>query len=66
MKAPRFATITVSVDTERHALIRPEVREHHLNYLLDRLLSGKEVAESEFVHLGMKVSVREAVKPEIL
>lgn len=66
MKAPRFAAVTIALDTERYRQnVRPEVKEHHAAYLLNRLLSGQEVARSEFEHLGMRVSVREATGAEI-
>jgi hypothetical protein len=66
MKAPRFAAITISLDTEAYRSIRPEVREHKIAYLLNRLLSGEEVADSELEHYCLKVTIRDAVAPEIL
>lgn len=59
MKAPRFAAITISLNTEAFRSIRPEVRDHKIAYLLSRLLCGEEVAESEFEHYGLKVTIME-------
>jgi hypothetical protein len=66
MKATRFATITISLDTARYRDRRPEERERAIFYLVDRLLGGETVADSELEHFGLRVSVRPAVKPEIL
>lgn len=66
MKSPRFATLTISLDTEKYRLRRPEERERHIFYLIDRLLGGESVAEGALEHYGIKVSVREAMTPEIL
>lgn len=67
MKAPRYAAITIALDTERYRQnVRPEVKEHRAAYLLNRLLSGEEVAQDALEHLGWKVAIREAVGPEIL
>ena len=67
MKAPRYAAITIALDTERYRQnVRPDVKDRHAAYLLNRLLSGEPVADSEFERLGMKVAIREAVGPEIL
>jgi hypothetical protein len=66
IRAPRYASITISLDTEAYRSIRPEVREHKIAYLLNRLLSGQEVADSELEHYGLKVAIRDAVAPEIL
>jgi hypothetical protein len=65
MKAPHFASITISLDTEKYRLRRPEERDRQIFYLIDRLLSGEEVAQSALEHYGLKVSVREAFKKEI-
>jgi hypothetical protein len=66
MKAPRFAVLTLSLDTSAYRLRRPDERSHKIAYLLDRLLAGEEIAESELRHYGIRVAVREAVKGEIL
>lgn len=66
MKAPRYATLTISLDTQRFRNIRPEAREAFLTYHLDRLLCGDPVAESELRHFGLNVKAREAVGAEIL
>ncbi len=65
MKGPRFAAITITLDTSRFAAIRPAQRDGQIAYLLNRLLSGEVVAESEFVYFGMKVTARDAVSGEI-
>ena len=67
LKAPQYAVISIALDTERYRQnVRPEVREGQTAYLLDRLLTGESVAESELEHLGWKVTIREALAPEIL
>jgi hypothetical protein len=66
MKAPRYAAITIALDTEAYRAIRPDVRSNHAAYLLNRLFSGEEVADVELERLGLKVTIRPAVKPEIL
>lgn len=66
MKAPRFATLTISLDTQRYSARRPDERRDSIFYLVDRLLAGEEVAAGELEHYGLKVSAREALKPEIL
>lgn len=65
MKAPRFASITLSLDCEKYRLRRPEERERHIFYLVDRLLSGETVAESELEHYGIKATVRAAVRAAV-
>lgn len=64
MKAPRFAVISIALDTERYSL--QPIDEHKACYLLNRLLKGDEVAESAFGRMGMKVTIREAFKKEII
>lgn len=66
MKAPRYATLTISLDTARYRERRPEQRERAIFYLVDRLLAGETVADSELEHYGLRVTIRGAVKPEIL
>jgi hypothetical protein len=66
MKAPPYAAVTISLDTAKYRDRRPEERERHIFYLLDRLLAGEEVAQSALEHYGLKVAIRPAVKPEIL
>jgi hypothetical protein len=66
MKAPPHAAITIALDTARYRARRPEEREHPIFYLLDRLLTGEEVAQSELEHYGLRVTIREALSPEIL
>jgi hypothetical protein len=66
MKAPRFAAITIALDTEAYRARRPDERERVIGYLLNRLLSGEEVADVELEHYGLKVTARPAVKPEII
>jgi hypothetical protein len=67
MKAPRFAVISIALDTEAYRLnVRPEVRDGHAVYLLDRLLTGEEVADSALEQLGWKVTIRPAFKKEII
>lgn len=66
MKLPRYAAVTIALDTEKHRQMRPEVRSGQVAYLLDRLLCGESVALSEFEHHGMKVTAREATSGEIL
>lgn len=65
MKAPRFARITLSLDTERWRKI-PEHSRSGALYIINRLLSGEDVADSELVYFGLKVRVEDAVSPEIL
>jgi hypothetical protein len=66
MKAPRFAVISIALDTEAYRLnVRPEVRDGHAVYLLDRLLTGEEVADTALEQLGWKVTIRPAFKKEI-
>jgi hypothetical protein len=66
LRAPHFATISISLDTLKFKQERPEVRSGHIAYMLDRLLCGEVVADSEFEHHGLRVTVREAVSPEIV
>jgi len=66
MKLPRFASVTLALDTEKHRQLRPEVRKEHVAYLLDRLLCGESVADSEFEHLGIRVTAREATGAEVI
>lgn len=66
MKAPRFASITIALDTSKHRARRPDERANSIAYLVDRLLSGEEVAQDALEHYGLKVTIREALKPEIL
>lgn len=66
MKAPRFAAVTIALDTEAYRARRPEERERHIFYLVDRLLAGENVADSELEHYGLRVTVRQAFKPEIV
>lgn len=66
MQAPRFAAITVSLDTAEYSARRPEERQQHIFYLVDRLLSGGEVADTALEHYGLKVAIREVVSPEII
>lgn len=66
MKLPRFAAMTIALDTERYRAVRPDVRANHAAYLLDRLLTGETVADIELERLGWKVTVRAATSPEIL
>lgn len=66
MQAPRFARLTVSLDTEKYRARRPEERQQHISYLVDRLLSGEEVADTALEHYGLKVTIRPAFKKEIL
>lgn len=64
--APPFAAVTIALDTAKYRARRPEERAESIFYLVDRLLSGEEVADSALEHYGLKVTVRPAVKPEIL
>jgi hypothetical protein len=66
MKLPRYAVLSIALDTQAYRGIRPEVRDGHANYLLKRLLCGEEVADSAFKRLGWTVTVREATSPEIV
>lgn len=66
MKAPRFASLTISLDTAKYRERRPEERDQSIFYLVDRLLAGEEVASSALEHYGLKVTIREAVTPEII
>src|SRR5689334_15188647 len=65
MKPPRHAAITIARDTAAYRQLRPEVREHDVHYLIDRLLAGEAVAQSALEHYGLTVTVREAVATEI-
>lgn len=66
MIAPAHAAITIALDTAKYRARRPEERRESIAYLLDRLLSGLEVAEEEFIHYGLRVTVRAAFKSEII
>lgn len=66
MKAPAHGAITIALSTERYRARRPEERRNNIAYLLDRLLAGEEVAQDALEHYGLKVTIREAVSPEIL
>jgi hypothetical protein len=66
MKAPRFASVTISLDTLKFKQERPEVRSGHIAYMLDRLLCGEVIAEEELERHGLKITIREAVSPEIV
>lgn len=66
MKAPRYASITLSLDTAKYRERRPEERDQNIFYLVDRLLAGEEVSTSALEHYGIKVRIEAAVKPEIL
>jgi hypothetical protein len=66
MKAPRFASLTISLDTAKYRVRRPEERDQSIFYLIDRLFAGEEVAQSALEHYGLKVAIRPAVSPEIL
>lgn len=66
MIAPQFAAVTIALDTAKYRARRPEERSEHIAYLLDRLLAGEEVAQSEFIHYGLRVTVRAAFKSEIV
>jgi hypothetical protein len=66
MKLPRYAVLSIALDTQAYRGIRPEVRDGHANYLLQRLLCGDEVSDVELERLGWKVTVREATSPEIV
>jgi hypothetical protein len=66
MKAPRFAVVSIALDTQAYRSIRPEVREHKIAYLLNRLLSGEEIDQQALEHQGLKVTIRDAVAPEIV
>jgi hypothetical protein len=66
MIAPRFAAVTIALDTHRYRERRPQERDEHIHYLVDRLLAGEAVAHSALEHYGLKVTIREALAPEIL
>lgn len=66
MKASQFAVVSIALDTERYKLRRPEERANSIHYLIDRLLSGDEVARDALEHYGLNVTIRAAVKPEII
>jgi hypothetical protein len=66
VQAPRFATISISLDTLKFKQERPEVRSGHIAYMLDRLLCGEVVAQEELERHGLKITIREAVSPEIV
>lgn len=66
MRAPQFAAVTIALDTAKYRARRPDERSEKIGYLLDRLLSGEEVAKSALEHHGLKVTIREALSPEIL
>jgi hypothetical protein len=66
MKAPHHAAITVSLDTAKYRARSPRERDGQIHYLIDRLLSGEEVAVSALEHYGIRVSVRAAFKKEIV
>lgn len=66
MKATQFAAITIALDTSKYRLRRPEERAESIHYLIDRLLAGEEVAKEALEHYGLRVSIREAVKPEMV
>lgn len=66
MKAPRYASVTLSLDTSKYHARRPEERDQNIFYLVDRLLSGEEVSASALEHYGIKVRIEAAVKPEII
>lgn len=66
MKAPRYATITLSLDTERFRLRRPEERERIIGYLLNRLLAGESVADGALETYEIRATVREALGAEII
>jgi hypothetical protein len=56
MKLPRYAVLSIALDTQAY----------HASYLLQRLLCGEEVADIELERLGWTVTVREATSPEIV
>jgi hypothetical protein len=56
---------TITLNTTQYRSRRPEERDIHIHYLIDRLLSGEEVARSALEHYGIRVTIREAVSPEI-
>jgi hypothetical protein len=64
MKCPRFAVVSIALDTERYKSLPPPLEDGR-TYLLNRLLSGETVADGELEHYGIKVSIRPAVKNEI-
>lgn len=66
MISPRFAAITVSLDTEKYRARRPDERRETIYYLVDRLLCGEEVAQEALEHYGLRVTIREAFKKEII
>lgn len=65
-RAPRFAAVTIALDTQRYRNRRPDERRDSIGYLVDRLLAGEEVSQAELEHYGLRVTVREALGPEIL
>lgn len=65
-RAPRFASITLSLDTELYRARRPDERRDSIFYLVDRLLAGEEVADGALEHYDIKATTRDAVGPEIL
>jgi hypothetical protein len=66
VKAPHYATISLSLDTTKYRARRPEERDNNIAYLPDRLLCGEEVAADALEHYGLRVTVRAALKPEII
>jgi hypothetical protein len=56
MKAPDRFAITITGSTRYY---RPE-EWHQMQYLLGRLLQGEPVAEQEFTHFGLTVTVQDA------
>lgn len=59
MKAPPYAAVTIALDTAKYRARRPDERSEKIGYLLDRLLSGEDVAQSGLEHYGLKVTIRE-------
>jgi hypothetical protein len=66
MKATQFSVISIALDTSKYSSRPPRERERIAGYFVDRLLAGDEVADSELRHYGLNVTIREAVKPEII
>ena len=58
MQAPNRYGLTIRGDADTLRKVRPD-RWVQINYLLNRLLTGERVAESEFEYYGMKVEVRD-------